>query len=130
MRPAIGTVISVLVISGCGGSLKGGAGGTGGIIERRCSPGVAFSCECAPGIEGLQICAADGSGFLACMCGDPGTAGTSGTGDTGGVGGAGGTICDAPSLVFQSTDTQRGCGSEAGCHGAMLHESGLDLVSP
>jgi len=70
MRTAIGTVISVLVVSGCGGGLGG-----------------------------------------------DGTTKTTGA------------VCDAPTVVLRSMDTQTGCGSEAGCHGAMLHESGLDLAS-
>jgi len=72
MRTAIGTVISVLVVSGCGGGLGQ---------------------------------------------------------DPGGVSTVGGTICDAPKVVFQSMDTLRGCGTDAGCHGAVNHESGLDLAS-
>jgi hypothetical protein len=83
MRAALGLMVSMVVVAGCGGDL-GGPGGS------------------------------------------QGAAGATGTGATTG---SGGTICDAPRLVFQSTDLQRGCGSETACHGAVLRESGLDLVS-
>jgi hypothetical protein len=62
--------------------------------------------------------------------GTTGTGASSGPAGTSGAAGTSGTICDAPALVFQSADTLRGCGSDAGCHGATNHESGLDLVSP
>jgi hypothetical protein len=58
---------------------------------------------------------------------DPSLTGT-GTGGSGGGGGTSG-ICDAPMMLFQSTDLQTGCGSNAACHGATAKESGLDLVS-
>jgi hypothetical protein len=57
---------------------------------------------------------------------DPALMGTGGTGNTGGGSG----VCDAPTMVLQSTDQLKGCGSDASCHGATLKESGLDLVSP
>jgi hypothetical protein len=53
----------------------------------------------------------------------------SGTGGTGGGAGTSG-VCDAPTMVLQSTDMLKGCGSDVSCHGATLKESGLDLVSP
>jgi hypothetical protein len=69
---------------------------------------------------------------LAALAGCPGSldpsltgSGTGGTGNTGGSSG----VCDAPTMVFKSTDTQKGCGAENGCHGAVSKESGLDLVS-
>ena len=68
---------------------------------------------------------------LAALGGCPGsldpslTTGTGGTGNTGGSSG----VCDAPTMVFKLTDTQKGCGAENGCHGAVSKESGLDLVS-
>ena len=68
---------------------------------------------------------------LAALAGCPGsldpslTTGTGGTGNTGGSSG----VCDAPTMVFKLTDTQKGCGAENGCHGAVSKESGLDLVS-
>jgi hypothetical protein len=57
---------------------------------------------------------------------DPSLTGT-GTGGSGGGGTSG--VCDAPMMLFQSTDLQAGCGSNAACHGATAKESGLDLVS-
>jgi hypothetical protein len=58
---------------------------------------------------------------------DPALAG-GGTG-TGGGGGSS-SICDAPTMVFASTDLQKGCGSDTACHSVNTHEAGLDLVSP
>ncbi|HMF40336.1 MAG TPA: hypothetical protein VKQ32_06570 [Polyangia bacterium] len=130
MRTAIGAVISVLVVSGCGGGLGGYDGGTGG-SGGACVPGMSVSCACTTGLHGAQVCTADGAGYGPCACtGQAGAGGSVGAGGAAGTGGTGGTICDAPHQVFQSTDTQRGCGSDNGCHGAVLHESGLDLVSP
>ncbi|HMF41136.1 MAG TPA: hypothetical protein VKQ32_10590, partial [Polyangia bacterium] len=51
------------------------------------------------------------------------------TGGSGGGGGGTSGVCDAPTMVFKSTNTQSGCGAENGCHGATAKESGLDLVS-
>jgi hypothetical protein len=59
---------------------------------------------------------------------DEGLSGKGGSGGSGGGGGSG--VCDAPTMVFQSTDQFKGCGSDVGCHGAVQKESGLDLVSP
>jgi hypothetical protein len=58
---------------------------------------------------------------------DPDLSGTAGTG--GGGGGAGSSVCDAPTMVLQSTDLLKGCGNDNSCHGPTLKESGLDLVS-
>jgi hypothetical protein len=60
---------------------------------------------------------------------DPGLSGTGGSGNSGGGGGTS-SVCDAPTMVLQSTDMMKGCGNDAACHGATLKESGLDLVSP
>ena len=66
---------------------------------------------------------------VAGLTGCPGSLDPSLTGT--GTGGSGGTsgVCDAPMMLFQSTDLQTGCGSNAACHGATAKESGLDLVS-
>src|SRR5215813_13652133 len=62
------------------------------------------------------------------LTGCPGSLDPSLTGGTGGTGGTSG-VCDAPMMLFQSTDLQMGCGSNSACHGATAKESGLDLVS-
>jgi hypothetical protein len=99
---------------------------------------MSVACACTTGLGGAQVCASDGASYGPCVCdGLQGAGGTTGTGGSTGLagttgttgGGAGGTICDAPRLVFQSADLQRGCGSDAGCHGATLRASGLDLAS-
>lgn len=72
---------------------------------------------------------------LAALAGCPGsldpslTAGTGGTGNTGGSSGGSSGVCDAPTMVFKSVDTLKGCGAANGCHDAVSMESGLDLVS-
>jgi hypothetical protein len=61
------------------------------------------------------------------LYGCPGELDPSLTGGTGGTGGS--TVCDAPSMVLANTDTTKGCGDNTACHGATIHEGGLDLVS-
>jgi len=84
---------------------------------------------------GLRACAALALAVASlALYGCPGNiddslAGTGGSGNTGGGGGSS-SVCDAPTMVLQSTDLQKGCGSAASCHRATLKESGLDLVSP
>jgi len=80
----------------------------------------------APTLAALALAvAAAGVGLTGC----PGSLDPSLTGT--GTGGGGGTsgVCDAPTMLFQSTDLSKGCGSDAACHGAVAKESGLDLAS-
>jgi hypothetical protein len=83
----------------------------------------------SPTLAALALAVAvAGAGLTGCPGSlDPSLTGT-GTGGSGGGGGTSG-VCDAPMMVFQSTDLQQGCGSNAACHGATAKESGLDLVS-
>lgn len=50
-----------------------------------CAPGQQVSCACpGGGVDGVQVCAPDGSGFGACMgCGDDGSSGASSADDEG-----------------------------------------------
>jgi len=64
------------------------------------------------------------------LFGCPGSLDPSLTGTGTGCSGGGSGVCDAPTMLFASIDTSKGCGSNAGCHGATQKESGLDLVSP
>ncbi|HEX4341627.1 MAG TPA: hypothetical protein VH062_37210 [Polyangiaceae bacterium] len=51
-----------------------GAGSTdSGAVDagRICAPGRRVECPCEGGVGGTKTCAADGSGFQACLCGEP-----------------------------------------------------------
>jgi hypothetical protein len=80
----------------------------------------------SPTLAALALAvAAAGVGLTGCPGSlDPSLTGT-GTGGSGGTSG----VCDAPMMLFQSTDLSKGCGSDAACHGAVAKESGLDLAS-
>ncbi|MHB8830864.1 MAG: hypothetical protein ACYC44_02015 [Patescibacteria group bacterium] len=52
---------------GAGGTAgSAGAAGTGG--GTACAPGTKTTCACGGGINGEQVCKADGSGYDACIC--------------------------------------------------------------
>jgi len=112
MWRAIGAVISVLVVAGCGDKGGGGGGGTGGTSDRVCLPGMSVACACTSGDEGAQVCTADGAGYGACVCGSgTGTAGTGGSGGGGGTGGSTGNAC-IPGMSVACACTSGGQGAQ------------------
>ena len=80
-------VAGVAFLLGAAASFAGcGGGGDGDVTPGSCVPGMAVSCPCLGGSEGVQTCSSEGT-FSACMC----AAGTGGSGGSGGRGGSGGT---------------------------------------
>lgn len=61
-----------------GGSSSGANGGSGG-SDAVCAPGQQVTCPCVGGVDGVQACNSDGSGYEPCQCPDEGVAGTAGT---------------------------------------------------
>ncbi len=74
-----------------------------------CVAGAQQACSCPGGIEGVQICAPDGSAWGGCDCGTGGAGGTAGGGTGGGgIGGAGGGM---PSSAYEVPLTPPDCNS-------------------
>lgn len=81
----LGGAVALLAVSACDGDTA--------VTPQSCVAGQSQACTGPNGCSGFQECAADGSAFGACVCGEGGggTGGT-GTGNTGaGATGAGGT---------------------------------------
>jgi len=72
----------------CGDSGDDGDGGAG-----MCVPGMQSNCGCPGGVQGVQVCLADGSSFGPCSCGDAtgGESETRGESETEGASGDGTT---------------------------------------
>lgn len=54
-----------------------------------CAPGQQIACACGGSVVGYQVCAADGSGYDACVCTDAGAGGSNDGSASGGSSGAG-----------------------------------------
>lgn len=75
-----------------GGGSEGGFGEGGDVGEDNCVPGQQIACACAGGVEGVQSCNGQGTGYGACDCG-----GHQGGADEGGAGGGdscGDALCE------------------------------------
>jgi hypothetical protein len=112
-------VATVVVALRCGGSVaaQGDTGGTSGTAESGtgsgdskpsvCVAGSARSCLCADGLNGMQLCLSDGSGYSVCSECGVSMGGAGGVGGGGGTGGASGApVADA------------GCGLSGHCFGS------------
>jgi len=126
-------VLAVVALAAAFGS---GCGRTGlGLNGKVCVPGDQITCTGAGGCTGIQLCAADGSGYGACSCGvltDGGGGGDGGGGRDGGGGGDGGGACSRCGTqaccdnicTNTSTDTNN-CGQ---CGNACVSGPGPDCV--
>lgn len=90
--------------------------------DAACEAGRQVACPCPGGADGVQVCAADGSAFGVCQCGDSGGGTSVGAGGPGGGsasgGGAagGGTAACAPAAVEDCYDGPAGTDGVGVCH--------------
>ncbi|MFA6099412.1 MAG: hypothetical protein WC750_00860 [Patescibacteria group bacterium] len=115
-------------VGGTGGSA--GAAGTGG-APPLCVPGQQIACACGGGINGTQVCVADGMSYGTCVCGTGGTGGAGGTGGTAGSAGTagtgGGTLC-APGTQIDCACGGNGTGKQTCAQDGMSYGSCLCTV--
>jgi hypothetical protein len=116
MRTVLAAVISVGIVSGCGG---GGSGGAAGSSGHACVPGASIACACTNATQGAQVCTPDGAGYGACTCSSgPGTAGTTGAAGSGGTGGAAGSAGTAGASGAAGSTAGAAGGAGGGAAGA------------
>ncbi|HEX3851593.1 MAG TPA: hypothetical protein VHW01_11545 [Polyangiaceae bacterium] len=87
-RSIVGLLAVGLAMLGCGSSSATGAASGGSENSRLCAPGHQVACGCSDGSESAKACKADGSGYLACICG---IGGAGASGESGAAGEAGAT---------------------------------------
>jgi hypothetical protein len=103
-----------------------------------CEPNVLRACSGAGQCEGLQTCAADGSGYSECACEGSGSAGTAGAGGsgTGGSANAGGGAAGAGAGVVDSVfdplirPIGAPCSTDADCPTAPDGDAPLFCITP
>ncbi|HEY1535506.1 MAG TPA: hypothetical protein VGF76_15905 [Polyangiaceae bacterium] len=78
--------VGLALLSCSSSSATGSAAGSGNSAV--CLPGHEVACGCTDGRESARSCKADGSGYLACICG---TSGARSSGESGAAGEAGAT---------------------------------------
>ncbi len=85
-----------------------------------CVPGQQIACSCGGGMEGFQVCNAEGAGYGPCSCGGAGGAGGAGGGAGGaatGTGGAGGTSPCSPNATVPCYEGPAGTEDKGICVG-------------
>ena len=98
---------ALFLFLGCAGGDSGQTDTGGG---SPCVPGAQAACACPGGVEGVQVCRPDGSGYDACQCEE----GSSGSGDVSG----------AATTTAEPTSTTAGSGTEAGTTGMVDSTTG------
>lgn len=119
-RFSVGLLCVVLVAAGCGG------GDDSAGKPQACVPNASVGCTGPGSCSGYQVCAADGSGYSACDCGDAGSGGSAGMSGSGGTSGGGGSAPDGGGVA--GVGGVGGGGASGGTGGAPAGGTGGSAV--